>query len=861
MTRICLFASMLLVGAVTLVAADEGLQLTFDASRRAFVRMEADATTRIEVRNTATAAIAAVRAQVRLAGQSMDFSLGQLQPGERRLLSIDVATGMRPGEYELAVTATGEVASQGLGQGKGLGLGLQTTADTVRSIVITPRPIERMPVLMWGGGDPQTLTDIGFTHKLIWLQDYARVWEAGLPTQAVADDQLAKSGEMLDDLQARGLGGAVYLYPGRWVGRTEGIREDFVRVDREGGRRERENACASFPDVQDYGFNMGASVAQTFGHYPALQASLVHSEIRDATDLCFHEHDQAAYRDFAGVEIPQLATSKGGVRQASLADFPADGVIPDDHPLLRFYRWFWHNGDGWNQLHTRVHDGLKSTGRDDLWTFFDPAVRVPSLWGSGGGVDVLSQWTYSYPDPIKIGQATDELFAMAAGRLGQQVMKMTQIIWYRSRTAPELPEDEATWASWEREQPDARFITISPDHLREALWSKLSRPIRGIMYHGWGSLVPSESGSYQFTHPDTRTALTQLLRDVVVPLGPTLLQVSQDRSARVAVLESFASQIFANRGTHGWSASWEADVHLILQYAQLQPRILFDETVRRDGLDEYDVLVMPSCDVLTEDVALAIERFQARGGLIVADENVAPRIVPDILLESRIRSGHPDEDKAALQEMAGDLWRELDPYIERYGASDNPEVVLRFRQYGAADYLFAVNDHRTFGTYVGHHGRVMEQGLPSSARLSVQRDAGVVYDLVKREHVPLIPTAQGITFDADFGPGGGKLYLILDKPVIGLDLSVPAMAHLGDSVQVQVVVRDADGPVAAVVPVHLDIIDPQGRAAEFSGAYAAPDGRLRVTLDLASNDLSGPWLIRATEGASGVVAEHTLRVP
>ena len=102
------------------------------------------------------------------------------------------------------------------------------------------------------------------------------------------------------------------------------------------------------------------------------------------------------------------------------------------------------------------------------------------------------------------GQATDELFAMAEGKPGQRVMKMTQVIWYRSRTAPELPKDEAQLAQWEKDQPDAEFITIAPDHLREAFWSKLSRPIRGIMYHGWQSLVDTGSTKgYVFTHPET----------------------------------------------------------------------------------------------------------------------------------------------------------------------------------------------------------------------------------------------------------------------------------------------------------------------------------------------------------------------
>ncbi len=79
--------------------------------------------------------------------------------------------------------------------------------------------------------------------------------------------------------------------------------------------------------------------------------------------------------------------------------------------------------------------------------------------------------------------------------------------------------------------------------------------------------------------------------------------------------------------------------------------------------------------------------------------------------------------------------------------------------------------------------------------------------------------------------------------------------------QIVIEVRSADGPLAAVLPLQLDITDPQGRPAEFSGAYAAIDGRLTVQLDLAPNDLPGLWTVRATEGASGLTAEATVNVP
>ena len=83
-------------------------------------------------------------------------------------------------------------------------------------------------------------------------------------------------------------------------------------------------------------------------------------------------------------------------------------------------------------------------------------------------------------------------------------MKMTQIIWYRSGTAPEPKPGKpapAYQASWEVEQPNASFITISPAHIREAFWMKIARPIKGIMYHGWGLAGSHRAGRRLPLHP------------------------------------------------------------------------------------------------------------------------------------------------------------------------------------------------------------------------------------------------------------------------------------------------------------------------------------------------------------------------
>jgi hypothetical protein len=706
------------------------------------------------------------------------------------------------------------------------------------------------------------LKHIGFTHCLGMGADIGAVFEAGKPTVASNPETIAETKRMLNTALANDLGICISLSPGNWAEH----KKEFLRIDRQGkSNLQRPSICGLFPEMQKLCYNVGASVAQTYGEFPAFQAALLHTEVRDGAGLCYHDHDRAACRQATGADIPAEFSAKWGVDRAKLKDFPANGVIRDDDSIYRYSQWYWKTGDGWNGLNNELHRGLKSTGRNDLWTFHDPAVRVASVYGSGGAVDAISQWTYSYPDPIRIGVATDELFAMARGaKQPQQVMKMTQIIWYRNQTCPAKKGDEVTKAVksvFEDTDPDRIFPTISPMHLREAFWTKMARPIQGIMYHGWQSLVPTDSTSaYRYTHPQTQHELRRLVKEVVEPLGPALMQVP-DRKSDVAYLESFASQMFARRGTYGWGQSWCGDAYQMLMWAQLQPEIVYDETVVERGLDGFRVLVMFDCDVLTATVAKKVKEFQKKGGLIVGDERLCPAIKADIVIQSYNRTRKADEDRAALVAKAGELRKALDKRYRRYSDSTNADVVARCRAFGKSDYLFAINDKREFGTYVGQHGLVMEDGVPSETTLSLARKSGFVYDLIAGQAVPAITSRGQLRIPAALGPCEGRVFMVTDRAIAGVKIEAPAAAKLGDATTVKIAVVDKSGrPLDAVVPLRVDIRDSAGRDVERTGYYGAKDGRLELKLDLASNDRPGMWQVRVRELASGQTTSRYVRV-
>lgn len=821
------------------------------SDRTSFVRMEKAPLLRFAVTNLQRAKLKGATACVSLEGLGeKTFALPELDGGARHVVDYALDTSLRPGEYSLRarIQIPGDkpyVSEEGF------------------PIVIVPRPLpHRMPVVMWGVGGVDNvikelprLKHIGFTHCLGMGADFSAIWDAGKPTVASKPETVADTKRMLDIALANDLGICISLSPGHWAADA---KKEFRRIDRKGkSNDQRPTICGLFPEMQKLCYNVGASVAQTYGSFPAWNSALLHTEVRDGANLCFHDVDKEALRKATGMEIPADASGKSGLDYSKIKGFPADRVIPADHPLYRYLQWYWKTGDGWNGLNTELHRGLKSTGRNDLWTFHDPAVRVASVYGSGGAVDVISQWTYSYPDPIRIGVATDELFAMARGaKHPQQVMKMTQIIWYRNQTAPMKKGDEVTKATkspWEDTDPDAAFPTIAPMHLREAFWTKMARPVQGIMYHGWQALVPCEGSSgYRYTNPQTQHELRRLVKEVVEPLGPALMQVP-DRKSDVAYLESFASQMFARRGTYGWGNGWSGDGYQMLMWAHLQPEIVYDETVVERGLDGFRVLVMFDCDVLTSTVAAKVKEFQKKGGIIVGDERLCPAVKADIVVQSYTRTRKAKEDWNELVERAYKLREKLDLRYESYASSCAPSVIPRCRSYGTTDYLFVVNDSREFGNYVGQHGLVMENGLPEVAAISLDRKRGYVYDLVNNRPVWADEGVIGNPwFTRQFGPCEGGVFMVTDRAIASVKIESPVAAKLGDAATVKIAVVDKDGrPLDAIIPLRVDIRDPSGRDAERTGYYGAKDGRLELKLDLAANDQPGMWQIRVRELASG----------
>jgi hypothetical protein len=255
-----------------------------------------------------------------------------------------------------------------------------------------------------------------------------------------------------------------------------------------------------------------------------------------------------------------------------------------------------------------------------------------------------------------------------------------------------------------------------------------------------------------------------------------------------------------------------------------------------------------------------IAEWQRQGGKIIADEFLCPALHPDLTLKSFKRTKKAAEDKTRILGLAKILGPCLDSLgLKRALACDQPEILLQTRRQGDALYLFAVNDRREFGTYVGQHGLVMENGLPSSGTVRLPGLTKMhAYDLVAGVELPLADEGR---IPLSLGPCDGTLLLVLTRAIGGVSLTLPESAKPGDSVNLAISLTDSAGaPLNAVIPAQVEIRDANGRLAERSGHYAIKNGSLRLTLDLAPNEDPGAWHVTLRELASRRSASGSVQV-
>lgn len=740
-------------------------------------------------------------------------------------------------------------------------------------IVARRPPTDRLEVWLWGGGlKSDYYFDHGFTIAGGPVSEYFR--------DSVRDATIRS----FDARLAREAYATVWPCGGIARRHLKGLDAQAPDVAYRGAGRHEEEYFNPFSSVvEKMRRERNDWFMNALGDHPAVKVAFYNTERVD--DLWFDNLNRQ------GVELSRW---KLGFTRDERGEpkFVTPGVIADDDRGYRFQKFVYTEANGLAYANRKTSEDVKRH-RPDVWTLNDP-YRIVTFLDMFPGVDLIGTWTYTNNDP-KLMLYIETLRAVTRGT-GQRPLQTVTLLNYPGMLVPKSVTGQSGFADPGHEG----WMLMGPDRCKEVSWIILSRAPKLIGYYFSSACAPQKYSrpEDQFRVPHaTSDAIKEMSDRIYRPYGQMITQLDV-APRRIAVLSSQASRLYGKSPrTIGYPNEQIYGFYSAMAMAHLAGDVLFDEHVERGDLADYDVLVLPKCDVVTKKMYDEILSFARRGGTIIADQYLGPEIPGVITFDfdftyrrkvnaDAIASGvmyaewddHLNPNTAKLAKASGvtaeDDQKILESYARRLKAAlagkvdpeievDTPKALVNVLEKDGVRYVVLINDNRTYGERVGKHKAILEKLVPQTVTVNVrQSDALVhVYDMLERKPLPTTKTGTGYTFRVELTELGGKIIAIYPAKPSRLETSALPSVTQGAKSAISVAITDAARkPLPGLQPVRVEVTDPKANPTEYTGFYCADNGRLQVPFHPAANDKTGKWKIQIEDLTAGIVSKKTIVV-
>lgn len=809
----------------------------------------------LELHNRSTATLKQLRVSCRAANLPEEvFPLAELAGGARRKFTVRIPRGtLKDGDYQMHYSVSA---------------GDRVIAAGEKAFSVLPRRnAQRFEQMLWDNIDEtRELKRLGFTAAGTQFYFTSRFADQG-------DSYAGETAKALNGAEDRlrsGIDSILKIDSRRFWNKKK--YSDLFMKDATGKNQLSGDICHNHPEYRKWKNSSLDALGSRIRGNRAVRYVLYDSETENEERKlfqCAHPDCLKMVREAGFAEPPAGVNRVWGMVGASLYGNPKkaginpDGTIPDNLPEFKYIKWWWLNGSGFVGSRETMAKKMK-TYLPNAKSFHDPLLRAPAFLGRAQGLDFAGQWTYTNPSPLSVIENIDELQA-AVGNT-KPIVPDIQLFWYTNEVIGELNKAEdrkkqAAEAASFVEARDAvhygRFVTISPDHLTEAVWLAMSRPIAALMLDG-GSAISDTPGTYAYTNTDTPEALARIHQELVAPYGPMLHSMVRT-PGRVAMLQSVYSSLYGRTGNYGNANKTFADWYNSTILAQLQPDILWDESLA--SLNGYDVLIIGDAKYLSVSTTEKVRKFAAAGKLVIVDPGLLPKIPAAVSLALTLTDKMSAVDQALAWRANAGKMREV---LQRHGyvwpvsaASDNLVIARRL---GEGDQtVFLINDARVAGNYVGQYGKVLENVKPQMFHIRFSPDfltgGKVLYDCLQRRRLTLDENNSAGLFI-----NSGKLLYVATSRITGLSVTPSAKTvKRADSIDLAVKLSSESG-LKGTQSVYVEIRDSVGRKADSSGYYALSDGALKLAIPIAGNDVPGFWQIEVHDLIAGFQADNTFQV-
>jgi Beta-galactosidase trimerisation domain len=602
----------------------------------------------------------------------------------------------------------------------------------------------------------------------------------------------------------------------------------------------------------DFSVNLAKTYALKYKDYPAYRLMDINTETENHNHPDFSAQGEAFTKKDFGATVPENAQNSYAMPYTKIPGIVKDGIIDDNHLMLRFYRWFWMRGEGYNTMALDMKKAVKKVA-PQMVVFHDPAERMPFMRDRHDGINPWD-WTYTAPNSLTLTCKIEILRAMAEPG-NDKIVNYTQVLWKK-------------WMAGD--------IALCPSAtiIRLGLLNSASRPVYAVGHWNTNWMRKKQ-------HLDRWEGVKELNDNFLKPLGPVLNNLKKDTPRKVAMLVSSTDQLFAEkfRGTWKMSTAFSAWYEAFSR-ASLPLDIIFEETVVEGGLKKYGALFIPFGEVISRSAYDKIRAFAKSGGKVVADSNLGYKIPGVTVLKNNLdhmawpkwgwyQVRHGSGVKAP--ERIKLMWQTVDEIEKLFAAfrtqvpqADSKWLLINQREWQGVRYIYAINDHRSAGIVGKKWGIMLENGEPLTAQIKLPKSTGpvTVYDLAAHQKVATKLKDGSITWSSNYAPASAKLFALLPQTIASTKLTVPKQAERGKSFTVDVKITDATGQlVKGLIPIQVTIKDGQGAVSSYSDSFAVKDGSFKLSGIIALNDTGGTWSVTVKNLADGAITTSYFKVP
>jgi len=555
------------------------------------------------------------------------------------------------------------------------------------------------------------------------------------------------------------------------------------------------------------------------------------------TGLDYNPWNVKRFKELHGIEPPRPP-------EALATDFPASvqrpkGIIPDNEPWVLWMRFLSRDVLG------RYNRGLTQA----VLRATDNRGKIGPLPGGGPP---------GHKGPIGLVPLVD----LASGQwppynFGDNGFNLTSYYNYNSYYFPALAQ--VWWAALGRLGNRNTEQWLMPDtwdanpsyHLHN--WHLfMASGLQGLVYFIHGQISPGSDAALKKLGPITRR-----YRHLLSALRPV--------SRKVGLLMPFENSCF--RSTYPAAASY-AFGNLAMAHAEVEP-VWPEELPAR--MTQYRVIVLHDIDWLTESNRKILQDYIAKGGRVLCDSLTEVELPRAVRLDFSLGQADRARGYGDLQQIAK-VKNVIESYIQPWAQSDNPRLLLRHFQAGGVDYLWVVHlmSHEQDAARIPDPGHTAETAPPPDppeleqqkfrGNISVPLGNFAVYDVLAGRPVTGIRDGQRLRLPVSTALWQGALLAFYPRAPQSLRIEAPARAN-GAMASIKVSVLSGKKPVAAVLPLEITVVDPDGAVnLEYSRAALTTQGTYTFRLPLAANDLSGTWQVKVRELSSGLEQSVSIKV-